>query len=204
LLPGLIAGFRKKYPQVRINVLVSSRASVMERLVVGELTLGVSSKKIDHRDLEYQDFFTDDVILIVSADHPWARYRQIYPDDLLEEPLILREEVAGTREVLLDGLQARDITPDMLNVAMVLGNAEAIVMAVGEQIGVAFVSRLAAARDLEIGRVVEVQVESLELKRNIFLTRNLRLPTTRAQSEFWNYVGSNTIQPRSSLPVKLP
>lgn len=204
LLPGLIAGFRKKYPQVRINVLVSSRASVMERLVVGELTLGVSSKKIDHRDLEYQDFFTDDVILIVSADHPWARYRQIYPDDLLDEPLILREEVAGTREVLLDGLQARDITPDMLNVAMVLGNAEAIVMAVGEQIGVAFVSRLAAARDLEIGRVVEVQVESLELKRNIFLTRNLRLPTTRAQSEFWNYVGSNTIQPRSSLPVKLP
>lgn len=204
LLPGLIAGFRKKYPQVRINVLVSSRASVMERLVVGELTLGVSSKKIDHRDLEYQDFFTDDVILIVSADHPWARYRQIYPDDLLDEPLILREEVAGTREVLLDGLQARDITPDMLNVAMVLGNAEAIVMAVGEQIGVAFVSRLAAARDLEIGRVVEVQVESLELKRNIYLTRNLRLPTTRAQSEFWNYVGSNTIQPRSSLPVKLP
>lgn len=204
LLPGLIAGFRKKYPQVRINVLVSSRASVMERLVVGELTLGVSSKKIDHRDLEYQDFFTDDVILIVSADHPWARYRQIYPDDLLDEPLILREEVAGTREVLLDGLQARDITPDMLNVAMVLGNAEAIVMAVGEQIGVAFVSRLAAARDLEIGRVVEVQVESLELKRNIYLTRNLRLPTTRAQSEFWNYVGANTIQPRSSLPVKLP
>jgi DNA-binding transcriptional LysR family regulator len=201
LLPGLIAGFRKRYPQVRINVLVSSRASVMDRLIGGELSLGISSKKIEHRDLEYQDVFTDDVILIVSAGHPWARYRQIYPDDLLDEPLILREEGAGTREVLLEGLQTCDITPDMLKVAMVLGNAEAIVMAVGEEIGVAFVSRLAAARDLELGRVVEVNIEALNLERNIYLVRNLRLPTTRAQSEFWNYVGTNTIQLKIAQPV---
>jgi DNA-binding transcriptional LysR family regulator len=63
---------------------------------------------------------------------------------MLDEPMILREDVAGTREVLVEGLQKHDISPDMLNIAMVLGNAEAIVMAVSEGIGVAFVSRLAA------------------------------------------------------------
>jgi len=199
LLPGLIARFRRQYPQVRINVLVSSRDSVLNRLISGELAFGVSSKKIEHRELEYQDFFTDEVILIASVDHPWARYRQIYPDDLLDEPLILREEVSGTREVLMDCLQLHDISPDMLNVGMVLGNAEAIVMAVGEGIGVAFISRLAAERDLELGRVVEVQVEGMQMRRNIYLARNHRLPSTRAQVAWWEFVRESRGQVRPVL-----
>jgi DNA-binding transcriptional LysR family regulator len=161
---------------------------VVDKLLSGAATLGVTSKIIEHHDLEYRDFYCDEVILIVPADHPWARYRQIYPDDLLDEPMILREEVAGTREVMVDGLKQHDISPDMLNIAMVLGNAGAIVMAVGEGIGVAFVSRLAALRDLELGNVVEVEVSGMSLRRNLYMVRNRRLPATRAQVEFWNYV----------------
>lgn len=187
LLPGLIARFRRQYPQVRINVLVTSRESVIHKLLSGEVSLGVTSKKIEHFDLEYQDFFRDDVILIVPAGHRWANNRKIYPDDLLDEPLILREEVAGTREVLMDGLLKRDISPDMLNIAMVLGNAEAIEMAVEEGLGVAFVSRLAAARGIALGRIVEVVVEGMELTRNLYLARNRRQSLTRAQVEFWEF-----------------
>lgn len=188
LLPGLIARFRRQYPQVRINVLVSSRDSVLNKLFSGEVALGVSSKKIEHCDLEYQDFYEDDVILVVPAGHRWAQYRKIYPDDLLDEPIILREEAAGTREVVRDGLLKCDISPDMLNVAMVLGNAEAIGMAVEEGIGVAFISRLAAARGIELGRLVEVQVEGMKLKRKLYMARNRRQPLTRMQMEFWDFV----------------
>ena len=188
LLPGLIARFRKEYPRVRINVIISSREAVIARLVSGDISLGVSSKLIEHADLEYQDFFKDDVILVVPASHRWARYRKIYPDDLLDEPLILREELAGTREVLIDHLRQHDISPDMLNIAMVLGNAEAISVAVEEELGIAFVSRLAAARGIALGRLVEVSVEGMELCRNIYLARNRRQPLTRAQAKFWEYV----------------
>ncbi len=194
LLPGMIARFRKEYPKVRVNVVVTSRESVISKLLIGEVALGVSSKVIEHYDLEYQDFFKDDVILIVPANHRWAQYRKIFPDDLLDEPLILREEVAGTREVLMDGLLKRDISPDMLNIAMVLGNAEAIEMAVEEELGVAFVSRLAAARGMALGRVVEVTVEGMELTRSIYLARNRKLPLTRAQEKFWDFV----LRPKAS------
>jgi DNA-binding transcriptional LysR family regulator len=102
--------------------------------------------------------------------------------------MILREESAGTIEVLKKGLLEHDIPFDMLNVAMGLGNAEAIEMTVEGGIGVAFISRLAAARGLELGRIVEVEVEGMQLYRKIFLARNQRFPTTRAQSEFWDFV----------------
>jgi len=188
LLPGMIARFRREYPQVRINVLVTSRESVINKLLGGEVSLGVSSKVIEHYDLEYQDLFKDDVILIAPADHRWAQYRKIYPDDLLDEPMILREEAAGTREVLMEGLLKCDISSDMLNVSMVLGNAEAIEMAVEEGLGIAFISRLAAARGLALGRIVEVSVEGMNLTRNIYLARNRRQSFTRAQAKFWEFV----------------
>jgi DNA-binding transcriptional LysR family regulator len=188
LLPGLIARFRKEYPQVKINVVIGSRESVITKLLAGDVSLGVSSKLIEHYDLEYQDFFKDDVILIAPASHHWAKYRRVYPDDLLDEPLILREELAGTREVLIESLRQHDISPEMLNIAMVLGNAEAICVAVEEELGIAFVSRLAAARGIALGRLVEVSVEGMELSRNIYLARNRRQPLTRAQAKFWEYV----------------
>jgi len=194
LLPGLIARFRQRFPQLRINVLVSSRDSVIKKLMSDDLPLGVSSKVIEHSELEYQEFYTDNVILIVPANHCWARFRHIYPDDLLEEPIILREEVAGTREVLMEGLRQHDILPDMLNVAMTLGNAEAIEMAVEEGLGIAFVSRLAASRGLELGRVVEVEVEGMQLQRKIYLARNRSFPPTRAQAEFWAFIKSESIK----------
>lgn len=202
LLPGLIARFRHEYPQVRINVLVTSRDSVIHKLLSGEVALGVLSKIVEHYDLEYQDFFRDDVILVAPAGHRWAQYRRIYPDDLLDEPIILREEAAGTREVLQDGLLKCDISPDMLNVAMVLGNAEAIGMAVEEGLGVAFISRLAAARGIALGRLVEVEVEGMELTRKLYMGRNRRQPLTRMQVEFWEFVKKSR-QPSGHNAVRL-
>jgi DNA-binding transcriptional LysR family regulator len=206
LLPNLIARYRRMYPLVRINVLVTSRDSVIKKLVSGEVAMGVSSRRIDHRDLEYKDFFLDEVILIAPADHRWAGYRRVYPDDLLDEPMILREENSGTLEVLKTGLLEHDISFDMLNVTMGLGNAEAIEMAVEEGIGVAFISRLAAARGIELGRIVEVEVQGMKLFRKIYLARNQRFPTTRAQSEFWDFVHQPEVEMAShiSSPVLNP
>lgn len=203
LLPNLIAKFRRMYPLVRANVLMTSRDSVFRKLTAGEVSLGVSCRRIEHRDLEYKDFFTDEVILIVPANHPWASFRHIYPDDLLNEPIILREESAGTIEVFKKGLINQDISMDMLNVAMVLGNAEAIAMAVEEGIGIAFISRLAAARGIELGRLVEVEVEGMKLYRKIYLARNQRFPFTRAQSEFWSFVHQSELELVQNMADKL-
>jgi DNA-binding transcriptional LysR family regulator len=201
LLPGIIAKFRQNYPQLRINVSIYSRDAVFKRLISGEIPLGVSSKLIEHSDIEYLEFLTDEVILIVPSNHSWAKSRYIYPDDLLDAPLILREENAGTREVLIEGLRQHDILPDMLNVVMTLGNAEAIEMAVEEGIGISFVSRLAASRGLELGRIVEIEVAGMSLQRKIYFARNQHFPPTRAQVEFWEYVKAMPKTERERRPL---
>ncbi|MGZ9165931.1 MAG: LysR substrate-binding domain-containing protein [Anaerolineales bacterium] len=78
-----------------------------------------------------------------------------------------------------------------MNIAMVLGNAEAIAVAVEEELGIAFVARLAAGRGMALGRIVEVSVEGMELGRNIYLAHHRRQRLTRAQAKFWEYVNSS-------------
>lgn len=191
LIPRLIADFREQFNQVRLDVLIRSRMSVFERLVSGQIDFGVSSKIIEHNDLEYIPFFDDDVVLIASASHPWARFGKVLPDDLLDAPMILREPDSGTNRSLFQGLRNHDITPDMLNVVMELGNAEAIAMAVETGIGVAFVSRLVARRSAETGYIAIVEVEGMPLQHRIHIARNHRIPMRRAQSEFWEFMLSH-------------
>lgn len=194
LLPGLVSAFRRDFPLVRIRIKVMSRDDVITRLLDGRLSLGVTSLKIEQHDLEYVPFFEDRVILIVPASHPWAAYGRALPADLVDEPLIVREDKAGTSQILAEGLARHNITTDMLNVVMEIGNAEAIEMAVEEGIGIAFISELAAARGLALGRVKRVEVPGLELCRTIFMARNVRQPLTRTQQHFWSFVNERREQ----------
>jgi len=187
LLPSLVAAYRREYPAVKVRIHILSWDEVFTRLLDERLSLGVMSKVIEHHDVEYRPLFEDHMILIAPAGHPWAAYGRALPADLLDQPLIMREAGAGTTSVVLEGLAQHSISPDMLDVVMEVGNAEAIEMAVEEGIGVAFVSALAAARGLAAGRIRQVNVEGLELSRMIYIARSTRSPLTRAQERFWAF-----------------
>jgi DNA-binding transcriptional LysR family regulator len=187
LLPNLVASFRREYPSVHVRIAIMTREEVVTRIIDGRLPLGVVSKRIDQRDIEHQPLFEDHVILIVPPEHPWGDYGRALPSDLLEQPIIMREDNAGTSEVMLEGLAEHGINPDMLNVVLEIGNSEAIEMAVEEGNGIAFVSELAAARGLALGRIKKVEVEGMDLRRMIYVARNIQHPLTRAQDRFWNF-----------------
>src|SRR3990172_952169 len=130
LLPTLLATFCHDYPSVHPRVKVMSRDSVVDRLLCRIIPIGISSHRIEHRDIECFPLFEDRIILIVPANHPWADYGHALPADLMDQPLISREELSGTCETVLEGLKCHNITMDTLNVVMELGSAEAIEMAV--------------------------------------------------------------------------
>jgi len=187
LMPALLSMFQLEYPAVHPRVKIMGREGVYERLLNQVIPFGVSSKHFDHRDLECMPLFEDRIVLIVPAAHPWASYGQALPDDLLDQKIIMREEVSGTCETVMQGLKSHGITPDMLNVAMELGNPEAIEMAVERGVGIAFVSEMIAARGLAIGRIKKVELQGMQLHRTVHMARHVNYPFTRAQNLFWDF-----------------
>lgn len=187
LMPSLLSLFQEKYPAVHPRVKVMTRENVFERLLNQQIPMGVSSKLLEHKDIECRPLFDDRIFLIVPMKHPWASYGQATPDDLVGQKIIMREEVSGTCETVMQGIKHFGITPDMLNVTMELGSSDGIEMAVECGVGIAFVSEMVAARGLAFGRVKKVEVQGLDLRRTVYIARNVHYPFTRAQSLFWEF-----------------
>lgn len=188
LLPQLAARFRERHPGIKFTILACTQTSVLPHLLGDEATLGVLSREISGEGVEYQEFFEDHIILIVPARHPWTARTDIEPSDLLHVPFIIREPTSGTRRVMLAELARHDISVDDLDIFLEIGNAEAIVEAVAAGFGVSFVSRLAAASALELGKVVEVPVVDLDLRRKIYMVRKEIETRSRAQEVFWGFI----------------
>ena len=190
ILPQLAARFCQRYPGIRVSILRCTSGDVTSHLLENEANLGVVSHEIQDEHIEYQEFFDDVISLIVPKDHPWAMRRMIEPEELVNEPIIIREASSGTRSMILSQLAKFDIGLDDLNIFMELGNAEAIVRTVSSGYAVSFVSILASACPLERGNVVNVRIQGIDMSRKVYMIRKRLDVPHRAQEVFWSFVHS--------------
>ena len=187
ILPQLAARLSHLHPEIHITILRCTPEHVVLNLLDGAADLGVISYETCSADLDCQEFFEDSIALIVPAAHPWASRPSIDPEELLDEPIIIREPTSGTRRVMLEQLAKFDITLDDLTVFLELGNAEAIVATVNAGYGVSFISTMAASCPLKYHNVVQVPVAGLELRRKIYMVRKSLDTPNRAQDAFWSF-----------------
>jgi DNA-binding transcriptional LysR family regulator len=188
ILPSLAVRFRKRFPRVEISMLACQPPDVSNLLQDEKADLAVISFESTNPGLECQVFFYDHIVLIAPSKHHWASQKEIQPDDLIHESLIMREPTSGTRRALLAALAAYDISQADLNVILELANAEAIVAAVAAGIGVAFISHASAEFALEAGRVIEVPIPKLPIRRKICLLRKSIQSSHRAAEVFWGFI----------------
>jgi DNA-binding transcriptional LysR family regulator len=189
ILPLLAARFCQRHPGIRMSILACTPEYVVPRLLEGEANLGVVSFEIRKEEgLEYKKFFEDSITLVVPADHPWALREAVDPEELLAEPMIIRESTSGTRRVMLAELAKYDITLDDFNILLELGNAEAAVKTVAAGYGISFVSELATDCSLERGKVVALKVSGLDLRRQVYMVRRTLEPPNRSQETFWGFI----------------
>lgn len=187
ILPKLIARFVDLYPSVQVVCRVGSRGSALEMLLESEAHLAVTSLREPSKELEYRDFVQDPVILIAPLSHPWAK-RTIQVSELIEGKFIRRENTSGTYQTVSQALTNYDMSIQELPLVMVLGNTEAINLAVAEGIGVAFVSQRSAADAIQTGRVAHVHIEGLDMFQQLYMVRRSERTMTTVQGAFWNFV----------------
>ena len=51
LLPGILGKFRKKYPQVRVQVLIDDTRNIVEKVLAGAIEIGVVGARVEHRQI---------------------------------------------------------------------------------------------------------------------------------------------------------
>ena len=190
-LPWLVGSFCNEYPQVKIAVEVVKRADLVQKLEQHAIDLGIMSGQVEHPDLIFDEFMQDDLVLIVPTQHPFAQQEVVSLEQLKGQTVIFREEAAGTRIALLEGLEHVGVKLDDLKVAPIeLGAAESIISAVEAGWGISWVSMVAAQRAVELGKIRLIEVEGLSLRRTIYLVRHQQHASTEAHLKFYEFINS--------------
>ena len=181
-LPRVIGEFKKMHSEVNISMLVGNSKEILEYLQNDVIELAIVSEPIPFKNLIAFPFYSDHLTIIVDPDHPWSRKKKISPTDLFSEDFISREVGSGTREVYLKFLEVY-LKGKQLKTVMVLGNTEAVKMAVIGKMGFSIVSRLAARSEVELGLLKEVQIKNVKMSRDFFVVfkseENLSVPALR-------------------------
>jgi LysR family transcriptional regulator, transcriptional activator of the cysJI operon len=169
ILPRMLGAFQKQYPQISLSVTSGNTEHVVERLLQGEIAMGIIEGPASSRELRKRRFLEDRMVLIVPRDHPWARLREIPIASLKDVSLLMREPGSGSRRVVELALKRAGLKLGALKVAMDLDSTEAIVSGVEAGLGVGFVSQWAIGKEVRLGTLKPVRVAGLEIVRDLTL-----------------------------------
>ena len=142
--------------------------AVIARVGDGSADVGFIEGPRVPRSLRSRVIGRDRLVVVVPPSHPWARRTTVTPAELASTPLVSREEGSGTQDALTAAL-ARSLGPAAAQApaALSLSTTSAIRAAVLAGAAPAVLSDLAVSDDLAIGRLVQVSVPGLDLRRSL-------------------------------------
>jgi DNA-binding transcriptional LysR family regulator len=169
VVPELIGGFRGKYPDVRVSLLIGSSREVQSWVEDGRVEIGVVGAAPAARILEGRQLMADELVVVVGAEHPWAGRVEVSLDDLKAEPLILRERGSGSRETFERALESAGLDLGVFRVVGEIASTQAIKQAVRAGVGVSLISRRAVVDECRAGLLACVKIRDLTLSRAFYL-----------------------------------
>ena len=183
LVPRLLVEFRRANPEVEVALQISATGEVIDRVLERELELGVVGDERLHRNLIYEPFAADEIVLALPPGHPKAG-GTLTLDELLAEPLVLQQPGSGVRAVVERALRAVGAKPSDLTIVAELGLQESSRTAVEEGLGATFSSRAGIEGELARGVLSEARVKGLELRRDFLLVRHSGRELSRLPAAF--------------------
>lgn len=164
LLPGLLARLRQGWPQCEVSLQVANTREIETAVAELRLDFGLIEGPCRHPALHTQAWLEDELLVVAAPGK--ARLSR---EELADAPWLLREPGSGTREEV-----ERVLLPELgrLNVAMELGNSEAIKRAVAAGLGISCLSRRVVAELLASGALVAVDAGLPRLVRTLWCIRH--------------------------------
>lgn len=172
ILPAIAASFKKEFPDISFEIRINDSAKIVEAVAGNELLLGVVGAKIATAKLQYQPFAEDELILAAANSNPVPS--EITMKELGKLPFIVRERGSGTRKSTESLLAQQHQTLNQLNICATLGSSAAVKEAIKANLGVSVISRHAIQDELLSGKIREIRIPGLTMKRNFYVVTPTR------------------------------
>jgi DNA-binding transcriptional LysR family regulator len=191
IIPRLVARFVGNYPEVRIEVRGGDTSEIIAMVAEGTVHVGIVGAPASQAELVSRPILQDELVLIAPA--ALAASGAATADlkaRLLGVPWVMREPGSGTQAALEQALARVDIDVRDLRVMLQVHSSVAILECVEAGLGVAAISRMAAANYLERGGVAILPTEGLAMRRDFYVVQHGRRYMFPAQRLFLRACGN--------------
>lgn len=177
MLPDLLGGFQKKFPDVQVRLRVANTDAVVNMVADNTIDLGVVEGEVNNQYLNVEDCQVDELRVIVPPGHPLAEHSSVAPSELLNYPFVFREDGSGTRSVIARYLEQNGLDEHQLNQPFELGSTEAIKGAVQAGMGISMVSASALVKEEKLGLLVSIATNPPVMRTFSFVRQRQKFRT---------------------------
>ena len=174
LLPDILSEFRRRYPLVHISIYRNFSHKILQRLEEGSLDLGIVTLPLKSPNLKMHVINRDRLRFMVSSKNPLAQRSHVTLEEIAAAPLIF-PKTGYTRQVLDKLFRPHR---SRLQVAMELPSIGMIKTFVAADVGISIISESFARDQVKSGEVKLLNVEGVDLWRELALVyrRDRSLP----------------------------
>ena len=189
LMPRILALFAQNYPQIDLKVQVNSTRIIAKKIINREIDIAVVGGEISDdlkKNLTIQPFVYDELSLIISKSHPFAKKKQINKEDLYCLDFITLNSNSTIKKFIDNILSQNQIETKQLKTILQLNSIEGIKTAVSLGLGAAFVSSSAIEKETKLKTIAIIKIENLKINRKLSIISNPECYKSKAFEFFFN------------------
>ena len=191
-VPPLLRSFCDRFPGIKVVLDVANRKEMLRQLTENEVDLGIMGQPPEDLALDATPFLDNPLIIVAPGNHPLARRRTPIPlSRLAEEPFLMREPGSGTRHVMERVFDERGIK---VKTSVEVSGAAALNQSVQAGLGLALMSRDAVEMPLQLGRLVELNVEDFPIVRQWYLVHRVGKKLSTPAEAFKAFILENAAE----------
>ncbi|MGL1885164.1 MAG: LysR family transcriptional regulator [Reichenbachiella sp.] len=171
-LPQVMKEFEKEFRRIEIEILPEFTKRHFEGLLNENLDLVITSQKMNHENLAYENLFQDEQLVIVSKNHPWALRPYVNLEDFAAECLIIYEKPLEDTTFYSNHLKPNGISPTKI---LEIRLTEAAIQMIKSEYGIKVMAKWAALPYLENQEVVGIKITENGLYRKWYLAYNKQI-----------------------------
>ncbi len=165
VLPTVFSEYKKQFPNVQLHVDRSYGVRVVAAVLDNLADFGITQLPVAEKKLQVVKIHTDEIKLLVPADHPLAGRESVACQDVQDFPLLLPK--SGTTRSRLNAWM--EPVEDNLQISMELDSTEMIKRFVAAGLGLSFLAASHCREEVAAGQVATVSLAPEPMIRRLGL-----------------------------------
>ena len=191
VLPDTFGEYRRRYPEVQINIYRNFSHKVTERLQDGLIDIGIVTMPVRLSRVVTKRIFHDRLVLMTSPNHPLASLSSVSIEAIVDHPIILPK--TGSTRKTMDRLFRPYQT--QLRIAMELSSITIIKAFVASGMGVSLISEAFAEREQRTGELRLIPLSDASLFRELALVYHQDRTLPQSAMAFIDLVSNGIVRP---------